>query len=220
MKSFSLKMLNFVAEIYESDCSLVMEASSIKPGLFGQKHSNRDYSKGQGWGKNQFNSSFPASLVAYMSSLGIQPVYLCLDKHLKVVHKYISGEELFGIDPLSDNLYYSFEASFPPYEKYFIGLRKNEHSTLCSIHLKKARSHFVVLRLNLLLCPTAQPGTAKTRRKAVRWLCGIQQYAMWHVASVSIIRRTNRSKGLESCFQEYPTLTIGTSKTVLGRTSI
>ena len=81
---------------------------NIKPGLFGQKHSNRAYGEGQGWGKNQFNSSFPASLVAYMSSKGILPVYVCLDKKLNVAHKYISGEELFGLDPLSDNLYYSF----------------------------------------------------------------------------------------------------------------
>lgn len=40
----------------------------IKAGLFGQKHASRDYTQAQYWGKNQFNSSFPASLVAYMSS--------------------------------------------------------------------------------------------------------------------------------------------------------
>jgi len=154
-------MLNFVAEIYESDCSLVMEASSIKPGLFGQKHSNRDYSKGQGWGKNQFNSSFPASLVAYMSSLGIQPVYLCLDKHLKVVHKYISGEELFGIDPLSDNLYYSFEASFPPYEKYFIGLRKNEHIDLVLYSLEKGKEPLRGLEIKLTALPDSTTRNCK-----------------------------------------------------------
>ena len=43
-------------------------AKQTKASLFGQKYSNRDYSKAKYWGKNQFNSSFPASLVAYMSS--------------------------------------------------------------------------------------------------------------------------------------------------------
>ena len=60
----------------------------IRPGLFGQKHASRDYAQEKFWGKNQFNSSFPASLVAYMSYRGIEPVYLCIDKNNKVVHKY------------------------------------------------------------------------------------------------------------------------------------
>lgn len=47
------------------------------PGLFGQRHSSRDYTKAECWGKNQFNSSFPASLVAYMYSKNIKPVYIC-----------------------------------------------------------------------------------------------------------------------------------------------
>lgn len=42
--------------------------TNIAPGLFGQKHSSHDYTKAESWGKNQFNSSFPASLVAYMYS--------------------------------------------------------------------------------------------------------------------------------------------------------
>ena len=40
----------------------------VDPGLFGQKYSSRDYRYEESWGKNQFNSSFPASLVAYMGS--------------------------------------------------------------------------------------------------------------------------------------------------------
>lgn len=81
----------------------------IQPSLFGQKHASRDYTQEKFWGKNQFNSSFPASLVAYMSHKGIKPVYLCTDKSNKLLHKYISGKELFGIDPLADNLYYNLK---------------------------------------------------------------------------------------------------------------
>lgn len=45
----------------------------VDPGLFGQKYSSRDYRYEDSWGKNQFNSSFPASLVAYMSSKNMSP---------------------------------------------------------------------------------------------------------------------------------------------------
>ena len=130
-----------------------MEAKDIKPGLFGQKHSNRAYGKGQGWGKNQFNSSFPASLVAYMSSKGLQPVYVCLNKKLNIVHKYISGAELFGLDPLSDDLYYSFETSFPPYEQYVIGLKKNEHIDLVLYSLKNGKEPLRGLEIKLTALP-------------------------------------------------------------------
>lgn len=95
-----------------------------KPGLFGQKHSSRDYTKEYYWGKNQFNSSFPASLVAYMYSKGMKPVYLKIDKNNNLRHDYISGEELFGIDPLSDDAFYNFEAGYSAYEKFYTGNRE------------------------------------------------------------------------------------------------
>lgn len=98
----------------------------IKPGLFAQDHNNssRDYTKSKVWGKNQFNSSFPASLVAYMYSKGIAPVYICTDENNNTVHKYISGAKLFKIDPLAKNAYYNFEASYPAFDKYYTGNRE------------------------------------------------------------------------------------------------
>lgn len=98
----------------------------IEPGLFGQDHNNssRDYTQSYYWGKNQFNSSFPASLVAYMSYKGIRPVYLITDENNKVRHTYISGEELYGINPLSDSAFYNFESSFPAYDKFYTGDRE------------------------------------------------------------------------------------------------
>ncbi len=100
----------------------------IKAGLFGQKHASRDYTQAKYWGKNQFNSSFPASLVAYMSSKNIDPVYISTDKKNKILHSYITCNTLFGIDPLSDDLYYDFETGYIPYEKHYIG--KREHIDL------------------------------------------------------------------------------------------
>lgn len=91
------------------------------PGLFGQIHSNRDYRRQETWGKNQFNSSFPASLVAYMHSRGMKPVYLTIDKKCNVKHSSITGEELFGMDPLSDNLFYGFEQTYQPFAKFYTG---------------------------------------------------------------------------------------------------
>ena len=91
------------------------------PGLFGQIHSNRDYKKQETWGKNQFNSSFPASLVAYMHHKQIEPVYLTLDKSCNIKHKNINGTNLFGMDPLSENLFYGFEQTYQPFAKFYTG---------------------------------------------------------------------------------------------------
>lgn len=102
----------------------MMITGTIKPGLFGQKHSSRDYTKEANWGKNIFNSSFPASLVAYMSSKGVSPVYLCVDEDNNLIHKYITGSDLYGINPLSDNAFYNFESGFSAFEKYYTGDRE------------------------------------------------------------------------------------------------
>ncbi len=61
-----------------------MSNIKVQPGLFGQKHSSRDYTIAECWGKNQFNSSFPASLVAYMYSKDIKPVYIKLLRATKL----------------------------------------------------------------------------------------------------------------------------------------
>lgn len=104
----------------------IIDMTQAEPGLFGQTHNNssRDYTQEYYWGKNQFNSSFPASLVAYMSYKGISPIYLCTDSNNNVVHKKISGSKLYRIDPLSNNAFYNFEASFPAYDKFYTGERE------------------------------------------------------------------------------------------------
>ncbi len=114
------------------------------PALFGQSHSSRDYSKAKYWGKNQFNSSFPASLVAYMSSKGIDPVYLCIDSSNHVVHTSISGAALFGIDPLSDDCYYNFEAGFPKYEPLYQGKREKMDLVIMDRIRQKVISSFEI----------------------------------------------------------------------------
>ncbi len=95
-----------------------------KPDLFGQKHSSRDYSKPDCWGKNQFNSSFPASLMAYMSYKGVNPVYIKVDKKNNILHDFITPTEALGVDPLSDEAYYNYEAGFSPFEVFYSGQRE------------------------------------------------------------------------------------------------
>lgn len=91
------------------------------PALFGITNSNRDFSKAGSWSKNKFNSSFPASLVAYMGSKEVPCVYLKLDATGELVHDYIDSTTLFGCDPLSPDLYYSFESKYLPFQPYCIG---------------------------------------------------------------------------------------------------
>lgn len=100
--------------------NIVTSDDCTSPGLFGQKYSCRDYSNKNAWGKNQFNSSFPASLVAYMGSRNINPILLCTDKNNTLTHKYISAEELYGLNPCGEEAFYNYEGSFFPYEKYYI----------------------------------------------------------------------------------------------------
>jgi len=92
-----------------------------KAGLFGVTYSNRDFTQADTWGKNQFNSSFPAGLTNFLSSKGLDNVYLYLDKELKVKHGKISTEQLFGIKPNSDDLFFSFESPYTPYQQLVIG---------------------------------------------------------------------------------------------------
>ena len=92
-----------------------------RPALYGIKNSNRDFTQPETWGKNQFNSSFPVALTSYLASKKLKSIYLTLDSELEVVHKLISAKELYGIEPESDDLFFSFESTFSPYEKLVIG---------------------------------------------------------------------------------------------------
>lgn len=105
---------------------IIVSPEGVSPGLFGQKYSSRDYRYEESWGKNQFNSSFPASLVAYMGSLGVKPVYICTDSKNEITHKHIDATTLLGVDPLCDDAYYDFEAGYYPYEQYYTASKKEK----------------------------------------------------------------------------------------------
>ena len=92
-----------------------------KPSLFGIKHSNRDFTDKDSWGKNQFNSAFPAALSAYLYHKNQENVYIKLGANLETFHDSISTENLYGISPMAENLFFSFESQFLPFQKFLIG---------------------------------------------------------------------------------------------------
>ncbi len=82
-----------------------MRKNDEKSGLFGLEFTNRDFTKEEAWGKNQFNSSFPASLACYMHLKGIEPVYITLTNQLKPTHSKLPVEKLFGLAPNTEDFY-------------------------------------------------------------------------------------------------------------------
>lgn len=56
-----------------------------------------------------------------MGNKGIKCVYLKLGQNGKITKDYISAESLFHSDPLSNDLYYSFESSYAKFQPYSIG---------------------------------------------------------------------------------------------------
>lgn len=81
------------------------------PRLFGLNRSNRNFSNANSWGKNQFNSSFPAALCCYMHSKELKANYLSITNG-SFGFQELGIKELFGTDPLSQDTYFAFESQF------------------------------------------------------------------------------------------------------------
>ncbi len=88
---------------------------SQKPSLYGIKNSNRNFADPYNWGKNQFNSSFPTSLLVYMRDKLINPLYITLNKSLSTEIGEIEVDKLFQTNLSNDELYFAFESRFEPY---------------------------------------------------------------------------------------------------------
>lgn len=99
----------------------MVEIAELCPSLFGLKHSNRDFGNRDAWGKNQFNSAFPAALIAYMGSKGIAPVYIRTTSDAKFHHTQIAVNDLLGIDWQSEDIFYSFESVYTPFTPFYLG---------------------------------------------------------------------------------------------------
>ncbi len=88
-------------------------------GLFGLTNSNRDFRNPNSWGKNQFNSSFPAALSCYLHSKGLNANYISMSNKLFGINS-ISLDDVFSINPLSPDAYFAFEAQYTPFQKYVV----------------------------------------------------------------------------------------------------
>lgn len=92
----------------------------MSTGLYGIEYSNR--SVDDHWGKNCFNSSFPAAMASYMMEHDIPAVYIKLediDGKLKTVPTEISLRNVFRCGAKSaSELSFNFETVFAPYQRY------------------------------------------------------------------------------------------------------
>ena len=108
------------------------------PALFGLANSNRDFSEADSWGKNQFNSSFPAALCCFMHEKGLAAKYLVLQKGAPQ-QVFLPMDQLFGCDPSSSQTYFAFEAQFSPLQKYVEGVLPRTDLVIQDISAKEPK---------------------------------------------------------------------------------
>ena len=92
----------------------------MSSGLYGIEHSNRTVQ--DHWGKNCFNSSFPAAMANYMLDNNIPAIYINLAEisgRIEVVATEIPINKVFNCDNKHSNeLFFAFESVYEPYQKY------------------------------------------------------------------------------------------------------
>jgi len=84
-------------------------------GLYGLGNSNRNFSDPYYWGKNQFNSSFPAALACYMRDQGHSAVYIRHVADKQTETSEVQFDQVFGSELPNDRLFFSFEDSYRPF---------------------------------------------------------------------------------------------------------
>jgi type II restriction enzyme len=92
----------------------------MQPSLFGLKKTNRDFTLRETWGKNQFNSSFPAALCCFLASKNMQANYLAVSDG-KLTPSFISIKDVFSINADDKDTYFAFESQHTPYQKFVVG---------------------------------------------------------------------------------------------------
>lgn len=86
-----------------------------RPSLYGLANSNRDFSSPYAWGKNQFNSSFPAALACYMRDRKLPAVFIKHGRNANTALSEISFDDFWQTTLPNDQLFFSFEYRFTPY---------------------------------------------------------------------------------------------------------
>jgi hypothetical protein len=86
--------------------------------LYGLRHSNRNFSDQYYWGKNQFNSSFPAALACYMRDQQHNALYIRHTAERRTVVEELPFCDVFGTVLPNTELFFSFEDVFLPYSRF------------------------------------------------------------------------------------------------------
>ncbi len=93
------------------------------PSLFGlnPSNTNKDFRQAAAWGKNSFNNCFPISLLCYMQSQNIAPIYLTLGESWNIVPKKINVNSVFGHPYDSNDIYFAFEYTYGQNQQFVKG---------------------------------------------------------------------------------------------------
>lgn len=142
----------------------------METGLFGLYHSNR--SKDDHWGKNCFNSSFPASLCCYLFSQNQKAMYAkATMKDGKVISfiDTIRIQDAFNMNPSMklNDLYFDFESIYKPFEDYTTG--SIDGIDLVIRENNKDRRYLRPLEVKL----TVMPDSTTFRKPETEWGCEI-----------------------------------------------
>lgn len=97
-----------------------MSGDKDTPRLYGLVNTSRDFSRRNAWGKNQFNSSFPAALCCYLHAKKLNANYLAMQNG-RFVQTKIPIPDIFQIAPDDPDIFFAFESIHSPYQKYVIG---------------------------------------------------------------------------------------------------
>ena len=89
--------------------------NEVKPSLYGLVNTNRDFTDRETWGKNQFNSSFPAALCCYLASKNLEANYISISNG-QISPSLISIEDVFGIKANDEDAFFAFESLHSPYQ--------------------------------------------------------------------------------------------------------
>ncbi len=86
------------------------------PSLYGLAQSNRNFADSYYWGKNQFNSSFPAALACYMRDKGLPLVFVQYANAFATHVGDISVDQVWGSGLDNKALFFSFETRFDAFK--------------------------------------------------------------------------------------------------------
>ena len=95
-------------------------AGQDNPSLYGLNNSSRDFSSPYAWGKNQFNSAFPAALACYMRDNKMPAVYIVHGKASNTSISEISFDDFWQTRLPNERLFFFFESRFEPYQSMTI----------------------------------------------------------------------------------------------------